>query len=167
MGTGQLDSFWIRTSKNKGHTNVCPVRNRRKLELDIAALDGHNRPNAKPSVGLTVATETPIVLTSAEMLNGYLGGRVFQHFGENLGAGDQRLPYLEAVIGFDEQNLVEFVRAADFLIAEINYHHVTFGNSVLLRSTFENRVHRSLRLANSCTFQTANIADLRACDQSG
>ena len=114
-----------------------------------------------------MATETAIVFASTEMLNRHFGGRVLQNICENLGSGDQRLPYFEAVIGFDEQNLVEFARSCRFPLSQKSTTTTSPSATpaLKLRSTFENRVHHSLRLANSCTFQTANIADLRPCDQ--
>jgi hypothetical protein len=113
-----------------------------------------------------MAAKPPIIFAPAEMLDSHLDARMFQDFRENLGSGDHGLTNGKTGIGLEQQYFVELVRAANFLVAEINHNHIAFGNPVLPRSAFENRVHRSLRLAILCTIQKANIADFGAGDQS-
>src|SRR5262245_51910659 len=106
------------------------------MELFDDVLDPHLQ------VRLAVATESAIVLSPSEVLDHVLRGRMADHFGDDLGAGDQRLTDLTvARAGSDEQYLAEFQRGSNLCVAVVQADGVTDGHAVLPGPILEDRIH--------------------------
>lgn len=92
-------------------------------------------------IPLTMALETAVILTPAEVLDGYLDRRVIDHVAKNAKPFDDRLANTKVVAVGEQNDVRELDGRAGFGFAVVYLNHIAFAYFILARTVNKDCVH--------------------------
>src|ERR1700736_3095151 len=97
-------------------------------------------------IWLAMPSEPPVIFSAAKMLDIQFGSGMIHNLSKDASAFNDGLAYAGILAALIQQDSVKLQSSALFSGAIIHLDHITFADSILSRSIFENCVHRWLPL---------------------